>query len=177
MWREGGRVNPTVGRKEKMGWYAKLWRSWLGHKSAVTWLGRRLGRVDKYLYIWTNGIFYLSRGIGVSMLLMTTVGRKSGKARTTLLGYLVSGNELVVWATNYGEHQHPGWSANLLANPEALVQRGSCRLRVIARQATAEEKAQLWPLVAEAWHPVVTYESKSGRDIRLFLLRKILPTD
>jgi F420H(2)-dependent quinone reductase len=77
-------------------------------------------------------------------LTLTTTGRRSGKARTAILGYYEDGPNLVTLAMNGWANPEPAWWLNLLANPEATVAvRGGSR-QVRGRAATGEERERLW---------------------------------
>ena len=107
------------------------------------------------------------------VLLLTTIGRKTGQPRTWPLGYLRDGENLVIVGSNGGKDVHPGWYWNLQANPEAQVQLGSRTLRVRAEQAGPEEEARLWPLLV-AQSPVWgSYRSKTKRALPIVILRPI----
>src|SRR3954468_8028338 len=82
---------------------------------------------------------------GAPLLLLTTIGRKSGQPRTTPLIYLADGEDRVIVASKAGMDQHPLWYTNLVANADVEVEIGSERRPMRARTATAEEKARLWP--------------------------------
>src|SRR5262249_37095425 len=87
---------------------------------------------------------------GRPMLLLTTVGRRSGRERTLPLLYVEDGGRWVVVASNAGDERDPAWWLNLRARPEAAVQAGRERHAVRARRATPEEEARLWPRLLEA---------------------------
>ncbi len=123
------------------------------------------------IYRLTGG--RIGANFNAPVLLLTTVGRKTGRARTWPLGYLRDGENLVIVGSNGGKDVHPGWFWNLRANHEAVVQVGARTMRVRAEQAGPDEAARLWPrLVAQA--PVWgTYRSKTSRQIPVVILRPI----
>jgi deazaflavin-dependent oxidoreductase (nitroreductase family) len=121
------------------------------------------------LYRWTGGRLG-GRAGRMPMLLLTTTGRKSGRARTTPLGYLPDGDRMVLVASYGGDDRHPQWYRNLQANPEATVQVGAQARRVRAATATAEEKAELWPRVVALYPGYGAYQRKTTRDIPLVIL-------
>src|SRR5260370_40676997 len=82
---------------------------------------------------------------GLSILLLTTTGRKSGRPRTTPLCFLPDGDSLVVVASNGGMDWRPAWSLNLLAQPRATADGGLHRRAVAPRRALPEAHARLWP--------------------------------
>jgi len=69
--------------------------------------------------------------------------------------------------------QHPGWSANLLANPEAVVTLGGQRINVRARLVTGDERERLRDLLVLVWPAYVAYEERApGRRLRIFRLER-----
>lgn len=104
------------------------------------------------------------------VLLLTTTGRKTGKQRTTPLLYLKDGDNLVLVASYGGAPTHPVWWLNLQAKPEAEVEIGRQKLRVTARQANAEERARLWPLLVAMYPSYAEYQKKTTREIPVVIL-------
>ena len=78
------------------------------------------------------------------MLRLRTVGRRSGKERIAILGYIEDGANLVTPAMNGWADPDPAWWLNLQANPEATVELPGGTRRVTARAAVGEERARLW---------------------------------
>jgi F420H(2)-dependent quinone reductase len=107
---------------------------------------------------------------GAPVLLLTTVGRKSGVPRTAPLLYLRDGEQLVVVASKGGMDHHPLWYHNLVANPEVEVQVGGARLPMRARTASAEEKAALWPKLVAMYRDYADYQARTSRDIPVIIL-------
>lgn len=151
-------------------WYLSLIRH-IGGARWFTWLGAHvLTRLDKWLYSRFHGRLVSAGPPILPLLLLTTTGRKSGRPTSTPLVYLPDGDDLVVVASNWGQRQHPGWSFNLLAEPRAIVEISGRRHRVLARLATAAERARLWPELLEEFPPYQTYADRGGRDLRIFVL-------
>jgi deazaflavin-dependent oxidoreductase (nitroreductase family) len=107
---------------------------------------------------------------GAPILLLDHVGRKSGKARTAPVLYLRSGEDLVIVASRGGSDATPAWWLNLQANPETTVQIGTERRRVVARQASAVEKAELWPRLVDLYGDFAVYQGRTDRDIPVVIL-------
>jgi F420H(2)-dependent quinone reductase len=78
------------------------------------------------------------------MLRLRTVGRRSGRERLAILGYIEDGANLVAPAMNGWADPEPAWWLNLRANPDAMVDLPGGRRRVTARAAVGEERARLW---------------------------------
>lgn len=109
------------------------------------------------------------------MLLLDHVGAKSGDKRTSPLGYITDGEDLVVVASKGGHPRNPAWFHNLRANPDTEVQVGSERRRVRARVATPEERARLWPKAVEAYGSYSDYQERTEREIPLVILEPRRP--
>lgn len=104
------------------------------------------------------------------MLLLTTTGQRSGKARTQPLLYLREGDALAVIASAGGQPSHPAWFHNLLANPTVSVQIGAEHTAMRARVATPEERVVIWPKAVAAYASYGTYQARTTREIPVVLL-------
>jgi deazaflavin-dependent oxidoreductase (nitroreductase family) len=114
-------------------------------KHAFWRVHRALCRLSGGRFLWTTAS---KRGWGA--LRLTTTGRRSGRAREVILGYIEDGPDLVVLAMNGWDDGHPAWWLNLEAHPEAVVQLSHQRPRPVhARRAAGEERARLWQRWAE----------------------------
>jgi F420H(2)-dependent quinone reductase len=107
---------------------------------------------------------------GAPVLLLDHVGRKSGVKRTTALLYLVDGADLVIVASRGGSDAMPAWWLNLQANGSTTVQVGPDRRSVVARQATPEEKAALWPRLVQMYSDYAVYQTRTTREIPVIIL-------
>ena len=112
---------------------------------------------------------------GVFTLLLTTIGRKSGKPRRTALIYQPRGDAYVVVASYGGAPEHPAWYRNLEARNEADVQVKADVFRATARTATGEERAELWKLMTEVWPAYDDYAKKTDREIPVVVLERFQP--
>ena len=110
------------------------------------------------------------RMLGSQVLLLNTVGRKSGRKRTTPLLYLRDGGDYVIVASKGGAPAHPAWYYNLKASPETTVQVGASEVRVRAEEASLEEKARLWPKLVEMYPSYEDYQKKTDREIPVIVL-------
>jgi deazaflavin-dependent oxidoreductase (nitroreductase family) len=104
------------------------------------------------------------------VLLLTTTGRRSGKARTTPLTFFRDGANLVVIASNGGADRPPDWSLNLQRNPGAVVKIGPDELTIQARTASAEERNRLWASVTATFSGYARYQRKTARQIPVLIL-------
>lgn len=131
---------------------------------------RIISLVHRVLYRATDG--FIGASIGAPMLLLTTVGRKSGRTRTTPLLYLEKGSNWVIVGSNAGDDRHPAWWLNLQANPVATIQIRGARMRVRARKASGQEKSDLWPRFVNLHSGYQTYQQRTKRDIPLVILER-----
>jgi F420H(2)-dependent quinone reductase len=104
------------------------------------------------------------------VLLLDHMGAKSGKRRTTPLGYLRDGDDFVVVASKGGNPRNPAWFHNLKANPDTEIQVGSERRQVRARVATAAERKRLWPKIVRLYGGFQEYQDRTKRQIPLVIL-------
>ncbi len=98
--------------------------------------------LDRRILRWTNG--HLSMSPGQPVLLLTTLGARSGELRETPLVYTRSRQDVVLIASNGGSSKHPAWYHNIKKNPEVelIVKNGSGKYT--AREAVGEERDALW---------------------------------
>lgn len=68
---------------------------------------------------------------------------------------------------------HPAWYLNLLADPRATVEVGARRREMLARPATASEKAELWPALTAAYPHFDAYQRRTARDIPVVIVTPI----
>jgi deazaflavin-dependent oxidoreductase (nitroreductase family) len=109
---------------------------------------------------------------GSPVLLLDHVGRKSGKKHTSPLIYARDGDDLLIVASKGGSSNHPLWWLNLREQPRTIVQVGSEKRPVLARQASKEEKERLWPVVVGVYAPYEEYQQKTDRDIPVIVLER-----
>jgi deazaflavin-dependent oxidoreductase (nitroreductase family) len=111
------------------------------------WMIRTIWKGHRALYRLTGGRFGLRTPTDTrwGMLRLTTVGRRSGKQRVAILGYIEDGNKIVIPAMNGWMGPDPAWWLNLQANPSAVVVLpGGLRQSLRARSAAGEERERLW---------------------------------
>jgi deazaflavin-dependent oxidoreductase (nitroreductase family) len=122
-------------------------------------------------YLWDASV---GGGTGlVPTLLLTTVGRKSGRILTLPLIFGRSGPNYVVVASKGGAPAHPAWYLNLQASPEVQVQVKAEKFAARAHTADAAERAVLWPKMVEIYGPYAKYQTKTDRQIPVVVLKPI----
>jgi F420H(2)-dependent quinone reductase len=107
------------------------------------------------------------------ILLLNTVGRKSGRKRTSPLLYVMDGDDFVIIASKGGAPTHPAWYLNLNDNPDATVEVGDREVLVRAEEADSEEKVRLWQKMVEMYPSYDNYQTKTKREIPLLVLHPV----
>jgi len=103
-------------------------------------------------------------------LLLTTKGRRSGKARSLPLIYGTIGDSYVVIASKGGMPDHPAWFLNLEAQPDCELQVGAKSISARARTAEGEERKRLWDRMAAIYPPYLDYQKATERTIPVVVL-------
>ena len=130
---------------------------------------KTMSRVHRAILRGTGGRV-LNSAFGMQVVELHTVGRKSGLPRSTMLtAPVVDGQRIVLVASKGGDDRDPDWYRNLMAHPDAELTVDGQRRPVRARQASAEEKAELWPRVVAAYGGYAGYQRRTQRDIPLVL--------
>jgi deazaflavin-dependent oxidoreductase (nitroreductase family) len=108
--------------------------------------------------------------LGMLVVELHTVGRKSGLPRSTMLtAPVVDGDRVVLVASKGGDDRDPDWYRNLVANPDVELTIAGRRRPMRARRASAQEKAELWPQVVAAYRGYGHYQRRTKRDIPLVI--------
>lgn len=110
------------------------------------------------------------RDTGLPIVIVTTVGNKSGKVRKTPLMRVEHGGEYVLVASKGGAPEHPSWYHNLVANPDRVaIQDGPEPFDVEVRELTGEERELWWSRAVAAFPPYAEYAERASRLIPVFL--------
>lgn len=156
-------------------------------KGKPTWLGRPfvrkvirfMSQLNVAIYRWTGGFLGATWRLGsafprgVSLLLLTTIGRKTGQQRTTPLGFIEERDNLIVAASQLGLPKDPLWYRNLQANPECEVQIKRRKMKLKARTAAPEERAHLWPKLVAHYAGFAGYQTRTDRVIPVVILEPV----
>lgn len=108
--------------------------------------------------------------LGVPVLLLTTIGRKSGKTRTHPLYYLQDSQRIILVASNAGTESDPAWLLNIRVNPEVTIQMNGGERKMTARVASAVEKEVLWPKLTALFGKWQMMEERSARTFPVVIL-------
>ncbi|NED96704.1 nitroreductase family deazaflavin-dependent oxidoreductase [Phytoactinopolyspora alkaliphila] len=111
---------------------------------------------------------------GRPVIVLTSVGAKTGRLRKTALMRVEHEGEYAVVASLGGAPKHPVWYHNLVANPHVELQDGPNRRDYIAREVTGDERNAWWERAVEVWPDYAAYQEKTSRVIPVFFLT---PTD
>ena len=111
---------------------------------------------------------------GANMLLLHTIGAKSGLPRTNPLVYTTDGDRMVIIASKGGADSNPDWYYNLLANPTITVELGDQQFRARATAVTQEpERSRLYAKMVEHRSGFADYEQKTSRKIPAIVLERV----
>jgi deazaflavin-dependent oxidoreductase (nitroreductase family) len=110
---------------------------------------------------------------GKPIIVLTSVGAKSGKLRKTALMRVEHDGSYAVVASKGGDPKPPVWYYNLKANPHVELQDAATRLDYTAREVTGDEKAIWWARAVEAWPDYAKYQEKTDRAIQVFVLEPL----
>lgn len=170
--RDGVAVSASPACEWHPGWRRRVSRP--GWSSGMRQLMRSVGTMHRSLYRWTGGRIGKSL-CGRPVLLLTTIGRKTGRKRTWPLCYIVAGDEVILVASAGGDSRHPAWYLNLRANPCVDIQQGDGIRTMIARTADGIEHAQLWERLVHQFPVAARYQRKTSRMIPVVILRPATP--
>jgi F420H(2)-dependent quinone reductase len=111
---------------------------------------------------------------GRPVVILTTVGAKTGSVRKNPVMRIKEGDVYVAVASNAGATTHPAWYRNIVAHPDLSLQDGATVHRVRAREVHGEEKARWWQIAERDWPHFPEYRAAAGdRDIPVMLLEPL----
>ena len=110
---------------------------------------------------------------GRPVIILTSVGAKTGKLRKTALMRVEHAGDYAVVASMGGAPKHPVWYHNLTANPHVELQDGSSRRDYLAREVSGDEKAIWWARAVDTWPDYAKYQTRTDRQIPVFVLEPI----
>ncbi len=110
---------------------------------------------------------------GVPTLLLTTIGRKSGKPQSIPLIYGRDGDNYLIVASKGGHPDHPSWYLNLDANSDVKLQVGAEKFSARARTANTDERPSLWKIMEQIFPTYNDYKAKAEREIPVVVLERV----
>lgn len=146
-------------------------------QDALTDLGMKGMNLGHRVVLTVTGGRVLRTAFGMPTVELHTIGRKSGERRSTMLTTPVhDGERIVLVASKGGDDRNPLWYGNLVANPEVEVTIDGETRPMLARTATAAERAELWPQVTAAYKGYAGYQRRTDREIPVVICEP-RPTD
>ena len=110
---------------------------------------------------------------GMPVILLTTVGAKTGKLRKTPLMRVEHDGQYAIVASLGGAPKHPVWYYNVVKNPRVELQDGPVTGDYDAREVFGEEKSQWWQRAVAAYPDYAEYQEKTDRQIPVFVLTPV----
>ena len=133
-------------------------------------LGKAVNVVHRTVYNVSGGRIGGS-GLGMPVVILTTIGRKSGQPRTTMLTAPVAEEDRVVVVASWGgDDRHPQWFRNVEANPDVELTLRNKKRKMRAHVATPEERAELWPRITKDHANYAGYQRRTEREIPLVII-------
>jgi deazaflavin-dependent oxidoreductase (nitroreductase family) len=137
---------------------------------------KTMSTVNVAIYRWTGGVLGSTWRVGsafprgIPVLLLTTIGRKSGQPRVQPLLFIEEGDNVIVVASHGGLPKDPLWYKNLEANPECEVQIKRRKMKMTACTASPDEREALWPKLVAHYPDFASYETWTDRVIPVVIL-------
>jgi deazaflavin-dependent oxidoreductase (nitroreductase family) len=142
-------------------WFIRLF--WAGHRAVCRVSGGRLGLWRPKPGRWGT-------------LRLTTTGRRSGRPRTVILGYVDDGPDLVTLAMNGWAPAEPAWWLNLRVHPDATVELPGDRFPVRGRAATGAERERLWEVWRSIDRDLDAYATRRPGETAVVVLERVPST-
>ena len=142
----------------------------------VSWLYARILPTADRLVSRLSGRKLTLVGIttGLPVLLLTTIGAKTGALRANPVLYLRSGKDFVVIASNWGQRHNPCWYYNLRAHPKATVTLDGATFDALAREATAPERDLIWAQAVRMYPAWNIYKARAlRREFPILILSRV----
>jgi deazaflavin-dependent oxidoreductase (nitroreductase family) len=137
---------------------------------------KTMSKVNVAVYRWTGGLLGSKWRVGsafpwgIPVLLLTTIGRKSGQARIAPLVFIEEGERVIIVASQGGLPKDPLWYKNLQANPDCQVQIKRRKINMKARTASPEEREAIWPKLVAHYLDFASYATWTDRVIPVVIL-------
>jgi deazaflavin-dependent oxidoreductase (nitroreductase family) len=107
---------------------------------------------------------------GTDVVLVTTIGRRSGEPRTVPLLFMEDGADLILVASQGGMPNNPAWYYNVIEHPEVTINRRGVESDMVAREVGADERAVLWPRLVDMYADFTDYQQRTDRTIPVIRL-------
>jgi deazaflavin-dependent oxidoreductase (nitroreductase family) len=110
---------------------------------------------------------------GAPMVLLHTIGARSGEERVNPLVYQADGDRIAIFGSKAGAPTHPAWYHNLLVNPDVTVELGPDTVPMRARVADGEERERIWSRQKQVMPGFADYEANTSRVIPVVILERV----
>lgn len=130
----------------------------------------RVHRIDKAILKLTKGKYAGSEILGWNIIQLTTIGAKTGQARTMPLVALFDGEKIGLIASSLGRKHNPAWYYNLKAHPECTVEWNKRTMTYLARETNGDEYQKYWQLAVSQYQGYEKYKERAGRKIPVMVL-------
>jgi deazaflavin-dependent oxidoreductase (nitroreductase family) len=142
-----------------------------GANPGTDWTSWNAGVVEEFRA--NHGKILTGRFAGRRLVLLTTIGARSGQPRTTPLAFTRDGDHYVVIASKAGSPTHPDWYHNLLRNPIVTLETGEEMFQARARVAEGEERERLYQAQAALMPNFAEYQRRTARQIPVVVLERL----
>jgi len=132
---------------------------------------RCMPRLEAVASRLTGGRLVVS-GLLMPALVLFSTGAKTGQRRKTELMCVPDGDTWLITGSNFARENHPAWTYNLLANPEAEIRYRGRDIPVVAAPVPDCEREAVWETLQRQWPDYREYEVTSGRKLRIFRLAR-----
>lgn len=147
-------------------WWRRPIHRLAGWPPASRALAATLHHLDGPALRYSQGRFsFGSLLTGLPIVMLTTMGAKSGQPRYLPLVGIPDDDGYVLIASNWGQARHPAWYYNLRANPTVTVTRAGVTRRYLARETQGEERAACWQRAVALYAGYVAYEARAGERV------------
>lgn len=133
--------------------------------SASAWVAEQVAEYEASAGTRANTL----RDTGLPIVIVTMIGANSGKIRKVALMRVEHGGEYALVASKGGHPQHPGWYANLVANPHVMIQDGPVPLDYVVRELEGAERQLWWDRAVRAFPTYASYAEKTEQLIPVLL--------
>jgi deazaflavin-dependent oxidoreductase (nitroreductase family) len=130
----------------------------------------RVHRIDKAILKLTKGKYAGSEILGWNIIQLTTIGAKTGQARTMPLVALFDGEKIGLIASSLGRKHNPAWYYNLKAHPECTVEWNERTMTYLARETNGDEYQKYWQLAVSQYQGYEKYKERASRKIPVMVL-------
>lgn len=149
----------------------RLTHRFLMLQSVSALLARTLHHADGITMRLSRGRWTITNLVGLPIIQLTTIGAKSGLARTTPLVGVIDREKIALIGSNFGKPSHPGWVHNLEANPECQVRFNEKSQSYVGRITHGKEREKYWQLALAYYAGYEKYRLRAGeREIAVILL-------